>query len=35
MCNHCENPACVAAAKDGAVYQREDGLVQAVALLFL
>lgn len=27
MCNHCENPACVAAAKDGAVYQREDGLV--------
>ncbi|MCD8099516.1 MAG: carboxypeptidase regulatory-like domain-containing protein [Oscillospiraceae bacterium] len=27
LCNHCENPACVAAAKDGAVYQREDGLV--------
>jgi len=27
MCNHCENPACVAAAKDGAVYVREDGLV--------
>ena len=27
MCNHCANPACVAAAKDGAVYQREDGLV--------
>ena len=27
MCNHCDNPACVAAAKDGAVYQREDGLV--------
>jgi len=27
MCNHCDNPACVKAAKDGAVYQREDGLV--------
>lgn len=27
LCNHCKNPACVKAAKDGAVYQREDGLV--------
>ena len=27
MCNHCDKPACVAAAKDGAVYKREDGLV--------
>ena len=27
MCNHCEKPACVAAARDGAVYKREDGLV--------
>jgi Fe-S-cluster-containing dehydrogenase component len=27
MCNHCANPACVAAAKNGAAYQREDGLV--------
>lgn len=27
MCNHCEHPACIAAAKDGAVYQREDGIV--------
>lgn len=27
MCGHCENPACMAAAKDGAVYKREDGLV--------
>ncbi len=27
MCNHCARPACVAAAKDGAVYQRDDGLV--------
>lgn len=27
LCNHCENPACMAAAKNGAVYQREDGLV--------
>ena len=23
-CAHCENPACMAAAKDGAVYKRED-----------
>ncbi len=27
MCGHCENPACMAAAKDGAVYKRDDGLV--------
>lgn len=27
MCSHCENPACAAAAKDGAVYKREDGIV--------
>ena len=27
LCNHCDNPACLAAAKDGAVYKREDGLV--------
>ena len=27
MCTHCENPACLKAAKDGAVYKREDGLV--------
>jgi len=27
LCNHCEHPACVEAARDGAVYQREDGLV--------
>ena len=26
-CSHCDNPACMAAAKDGAVYQREDGIV--------
>ena len=26
-CNHCDNPACMAAAKDGAVYKREDGIV--------
>ena len=26
-CNHCDNPACMAVAKDGAVYQREDGIV--------
>ena len=27
MCSHCEKPACMAAAKDGAVYKRDDGLV--------
>ena len=27
MCNHCANAPCIAAAKDGAVYRREDGLV--------
>ena len=27
LCNHCENAPCIAAAKDGAVYRREDGLV--------
>ncbi|MDR2088233.1 MAG: oxidoreductase, partial [Clostridiales Family XIII bacterium] len=27
ICNHCENAPCMAAAKDGAVYRREDGLV--------
>ncbi|RDB62340.1 oxidoreductase [Gordonibacter sp. 28C] len=27
MCNHCENAPCMDAAKDGAVYRREDGLV--------
>ena len=27
MCNHCDKPACLAAAKDGAVYKREDGFV--------
>lgn len=27
MCNHCENAPCMAAAKNGAVYRREDGLV--------
>lgn len=26
-CSHCENPACVAAAKDGAAYKRPDGIV--------
>ena len=26
-CSHCDNPACVAAAKDGAVYKRPDGIV--------
>ena len=26
-CSHCDNPACVAAAKDGAVYKRADGIV--------
>ncbi|MEG0418785.1 MAG: 4Fe-4S dicluster domain-containing protein [Gordonibacter sp.] len=27
MCNHCENAPCMDAAKDGAVYRRDDGLV--------
>lgn len=27
MCNHCEDAPCMAAAADGAVYRREDGLV--------
>ena len=27
MCGHCENAACMNAAKDGAVYRREDGLI--------
>ena len=27
FCNHCENAPCLAAAKDGAVYRREDGLI--------
>lgn len=27
MCMHCENAPCMKAAKDGAVYRREDGLV--------
>jgi len=27
MCNHCERPSCMEAAKDGAVYRREDGLI--------
>ncbi len=26
-CSHCDNPACMAAAKDGAVYKRKDGIV--------
>ena len=26
-CSHCDNPACMAAAKDGAVYKRADGIV--------
>jgi Fe-S-cluster-containing dehydrogenase component len=26
-CAHCENPACMKAAKDGAVYKRADGIV--------
>ena len=27
MCGHCDNPACMNQAKDGAVYKREDGVV--------
>lgn len=27
LCNHCRNAPCIDAAKDGAVYRREDGLV--------
>lgn len=27
MCQHCENAPCMAVAKDGAVYRRDDGLV--------
>lgn len=27
LCNHCGNAPCIKAAKDGAVYRREDGLV--------
>jgi Fe-S-cluster-containing dehydrogenase component len=27
MCNHCANAPCMAAAKNGAVYRRDDGLV--------
>lgn len=27
LCNHCENAPCIDAAKDGAVYRRDDGLV--------
>lgn len=27
LCNHCENAPCMAAATDGAVYRRDDGLV--------
>lgn len=26
-CSHCENPACMAASENGAVYKREDGVV--------
>jgi Fe-S-cluster-containing dehydrogenase component len=26
-CMHCEEPACVAASRDGAIYQRKDGIV--------
>ena len=26
-CNHCDNAPCVAASKDGSVYQRDDGIV--------
>jgi len=27
LCAHCENPACLKVAKDGAVYKRPDGIV--------
>ena len=27
LCNHCDDPACMRAGKDGAVYKRADGLV--------
>lgn len=27
MCQHCEDAPCMKAAKDGAVYRRDDGLV--------
>ena len=27
MCGHCDNPACMTQAKNGAVYKREDGVV--------
>ena len=27
FCNHCDNPGCMGAATDGAVYKREDGVV--------
>ena len=27
MCSHCDNPACAKAAKNGAVYRRDDGIV--------
>ncbi len=27
MCNHCDDAPCMKAAKDGAVYKREDGIV--------
>jgi Fe-S-cluster-containing dehydrogenase component len=27
LCMHCENAPCIEAAKDGAVYRREDGLI--------
>jgi len=27
MCNHCDNAPCIAAAENGAVYRRDDGLI--------